>query len=416
MELDRLRKKRKAFKSSTTKLTKRNEESKNSDNSSELDELLNLLQNKIDNIKILDDQIVDLIDVNDTETEIRKPTAYSADIEKALIQIMLYEQDRDVARFFWTENPSDYDPKHLQVYRLTRVLFGLTSNPFMLATIIKHHLEKYKDKYPDTAEIVQSSLYVDDFISGQENVDKALQTSLESTDIFEEAGMSLRKWNTNSKELERLCTENKVPVEDSNCLSELGVVPLRAITRVFDPVGFLSPVVIRLKLLLQDIWTSGIDWDEELPCSLKSEWIELCSEIPELKSILIPRYYLWNIKDEVESLALHSFSDSSKRGYGCVTYLWVVCKNGNVGTSFISSKSRESPLKTGSLPRLELLGALLLVRLASRIAKSFKYKLAVYYWTDSTIVYCWVKSCPDKFKPFVKNRLEEIQKISGPSC
>ncbi|GFQ92086.1 reverse transcriptase domain-containing protein [Trichonephila clavata] len=130
------------------------------------------------------------------------PIAYAADIEKAFLQIELHEQDRDVVRFFWTENLNDYDPKNLQVYRLTRVLFGLTSSPFMLAATIRYHLKKYKDKFPDTAKIVESSLYVDDFISGQENVDKALQTSLESIEIFKESGMSLRKWHTNSKKLE----------------------------------------------------------------------------------------------------------------------------------------------------------------------------------------------------------------------
>ncbi|GFR15042.1 reverse transcriptase domain-containing protein [Trichonephila clavata] len=69
------------------------------------------------------------------------PIAYTADIEKAFLQIELHEQDRDVARFFWTEILNDYDPKSLQVYRLTRVLFGLTSSPFMLAATIRHHLK-----------------------------------------------------------------------------------------------------------------------------------------------------------------------------------------------------------------------------------------------------------------------------------
>ncbi|GFR25491.1 integrase catalytic domain-containing protein [Trichonephila clavata] len=120
------------------------------------------------------------------------------------------------------------------------------------------------------------------------------------------------------------------------------------------------------------------------------------------------------MKNEVESVALHSFSDSSKRGYGCVIYLRIVCKNGTIGTSFVASKSRVSPLKAVSLPRLELLGALLSVKLASRIAKIFKYECGIHYWTDSTIVYCWVRS-RDRFKRFVKNRVEEIQKLSTPS-
>ncbi|GFT03111.1 uncharacterized protein NPIL_305171 [Nephila pilipes] len=128
------------------------------------------------------------------------PMAYTADIQKAFLQIELHERDRNVARFFWTENPSDYDHKNLQIYRLTRVLFGLTSSPFI----------------------------------GQENVDKALQTSLESIDIFKEAGMCHLENDTNSKELERLWTENKVPVEDSNYLSDQGVVPLKVLGVCWD--------------------------------------------------------------------------------------------------------------------------------------------------------------------------------------
>ncbi|GFQ79903.1 reverse transcriptase domain-containing protein [Trichonephila clavata] len=80
------------------------------------------------------------------------PTAYTVDIEKAFLQIELHEQDRDVARFFWTENLNDYGPKNLQVYWLTRVLFGLTLSPFMLAGTIRYHLKKYQDKFPDTAK------------------------------------------------------------------------------------------------------------------------------------------------------------------------------------------------------------------------------------------------------------------------
>ncbi|GFR11593.1 integrase catalytic domain-containing protein [Trichonephila clavata] len=125
----------------------------------------------------------------------------------------------------------------------------------MLAATIRYHLKKYK--FPDTAKIVESSLYVDDFISGQENVDKALQTSLESIEIFKEAGMSLRKWHTNSKELERFWIENKVPVEEFNCLSDQEVVPLKVLGICWDKKEdkFYFDVS-----KLCDTWWNGAHW------------------------------------------------------------------------------------------------------------------------------------------------------------
>ncbi|GFT97408.1 hypothetical protein NPIL_365501 [Nephila pilipes] len=123
------------------------------------------------------------------------------------------------------------------------------------AATIKHRLKKYKDKFPDNTEIVQSSLFVDDFISGQENVDKAPQTSLESIDIFKEVGMSLRKWYTNSKEIERLWTENKVSVENHSPGKE-------------NPADFFTRGLSVSKLAKCDAWWNGANW----LCQRKENW------------------------------------------------------------------------------------------------------------------------------------------------
>ncbi|GFQ94044.1 integrase catalytic domain-containing protein [Trichonephila clavata] len=175
----------------------------------------------------------------------------------------------------------------------------------MLAATIRDHLKKYKDKFPDTAKIVESSLYVDDFISGQENVDKALQTSLESIEIFKEAGMSLRKWHTNSKELERFWKEIKVLVEEVNCLSDEEVVPLKgfiANKRVqwkFIPDrapwwgGFYERMVKTVKEPLKKILGRSLLSFEELTT--------LLSEIENIVN-LHPLTYVSDDKDDTEPL------------------------------------------------------------------------------------------------------------------
>ncbi|GFT98235.1 reverse transcriptase domain-containing protein [Trichonephila clavipes] len=126
--------------------------------------------------------------------------AFTADIKQAFLHIQLDEEDRDVTRFLWNENP-DGPEELIQSYRMTHVLFGVSSSLFLLAATIKHHLKRYVEKFPETCEMLNNSLYVDNLISGRENVEQAFKTSLESVDIFKGASMILRKWQTNSPEL-----------------------------------------------------------------------------------------------------------------------------------------------------------------------------------------------------------------------
>ncbi|GFW50714.1 uncharacterized protein TNCV_2890161 [Trichonephila clavipes] len=120
----------------------------------------------------------------------------------AFLMIEIDESERDFTRFFWDENPGfDLENKRLDIFRMTRVLFGVKSSPFLLAATIKHHLKKYVDIFPDTFNHLNQSLYVDDFLCGNVSVQAALTTCIESKQILEDASMDLRKWRTNSSEL-----------------------------------------------------------------------------------------------------------------------------------------------------------------------------------------------------------------------
>ncbi|GFY18346.1 uncharacterized protein TNCV_2047521 [Trichonephila clavipes] len=188
---------------------------------------------------------------------------------------------------------------------------------------------------------------------------------------------------------------------------------LQAAGRIFDPVGFLSPFIIRLKILIQELWCLGLDWDEFFPKNLESSWNEWCKEVPELNTFSIPRYYLgYALQNEIDNIQIHCFSDSSKKAYGTVVYLRIALKNGKTFTNFVASKCRVAPLKTISLPRLELMGALLSPRLSYKISKTINYITSSYFWTDSSITYFWIKGSAARFKPFVKNRIQEIQKYT----
>ncbi|GFW62835.1 integrase catalytic domain-containing protein [Trichonephila clavipes] len=154
----------------------------------------------------------------------KSPVAFTADVKSSFLQIELDFRDRDFTRFFWTDNLN----KEPYVLNFTRVLFGLRPSPYLLAATLKHHFKKYREQYPYTFELLNSSIYVDDLICGQNDVPDALRTTLECLQIFSDAGMLLRKWRSNSKQLNLLWQQEGVKTESS----ETSAIDLRPPTKV----------------------------------------------------------------------------------------------------------------------------------------------------------------------------------------
>ncbi|GFV26304.1 uncharacterized protein TNCV_4029471 [Trichonephila clavipes] len=283
------------------------------------------------------------------------------------------------------ENPGiDIENKRLDIFRMTRVLFGVKSSPFLLAATIKHHLKKYVDIFPDTFNHLNQSLNVDDFLCGNVSVQAALTTCIESKQILEDASMDLRKWRTNSSELNQRLKNLNFEVDEhkeslntliaSNVLgvgwneksdtfyfdsSDLGTFLskrintkrylLQAAGRLFDPVGFIGSYTIRIKCLIQEIWCLGLDWDDKLPKQLEVSWNKWCNEIHYLSEIKIPRYYFQNfLPSNATTIQLHCFSDASKKAYGTVAYLRIELNDGNI--IFCSIKRSGSSIKNSFDP------------------------------------------------------------------
>ncbi|GFW90490.1 integrase catalytic domain-containing protein [Trichonephila clavipes] len=351
----------------------------------------------------------------------KSPVAFTADVKSAFLQIELDFRDRDFTRFFWTDNLNN-EP---YVLNFTRVLFGLRPSPYLLAATLNHHFKKYREQYPHTFELLNSSIYVDDLICGQNDVPDALRTTLECLQIFSDAGMLLRKWRSNSKQLNLLWQQEGVKTESS----ETSAIDLRPPTKVlglawdpekdliyFDPkdlLKFMSRRGESKRFILRTL-DSRVEWDSELPPKLRHKWQQWSSEAEGLTEIKIPRFYLGNIDQEISKCEIHCFSDASKSAYGTILYLRFVTCNNEIETSFICSKSRVAPLKSLTLPRLELTAALLSARLAKQVSSCLKFDANIYYWTDSLISYYWIRGDSSAFKPYIRNRVQEIQLLSDP--
>nr|CAH7749249.1 unnamed protein product [Callosobruchus chinensis] len=188
-------------------------------------------------------------------------------------------------------------------------------------------------------------------------------------------------------------------------------VVLSVVASIFDPLGLMSPVIISFKILLQQLWQQNLEWDEPLPQKLLDVWNHLISDIDSINSIQVSRHILVNHPVHVE---LHCFSDASQSAYGCCIYIKSIDATGQAVISLVCSKSRVAPLKTLSIPRLELCGAVLSTRLSKKVSQALKINInACYYWVDSTIVLSWISTCPSKLKVFVSNRIAEIQRCTN---
>jgi hypothetical protein len=133
-------------------------------------------------------------------------------------------------------------------------------------------------------------------------------------------------------------------------------------------MGFLSPVIIKFKMLFQALYEEKQDWDQLLTGDLLQRWKTLVSELQSSPAMSMPRCFLDGVAGKAKSFSLHGFCDASKHAYATVIYLVIETPNGRF-TKFVVSKTRVAPLKSQTIPRLELLSALLLARLMHSVTE-----------------------------------------------
>ncbi|GFU05809.1 uncharacterized protein NPIL_461331 [Nephila pilipes] len=130
-------------------------------------------------------------------------------------------------------------------------------------------------------------------------------------------------------------------------------------SKFYDPLGLFAPVTVIVKILFQDTWIGGIKWDELLPPAVAQQWHKWINELQCLKDIRIPR---WIGFSETSDVTIHVFCVTSERAYDACLYAGHTVNN-FTEVNLICSRSKLAPLKKITLPRLELLAALLGIRL-----------------------------------------------------
>ncbi|XP_011702045.1 PREDICTED: uncharacterized protein LOC105458437 [Wasmannia auropunctata] len=360
----------------------------------------------------------------------------TADVVSMFRQVRVDKQDRNLQLILWRHDIT----QARQLYRLNTLTYGTACAPYLAMRCLRELAAIYKQEFPLAAKAVEQDFYMDDVLTGASTLKDAIILQEQLTKMLLHGKMPLRKWRANHQEiLSHLARDsgmdNLLVIDKNQPIKTFGLLwnattdtlqyqvkleetteatkrsVLSRISQMFDPLGLVAPVLIVGKIILQKIWRQEVNWDQPLPINLQIFWEDYCASLNQLNSLRIPRNI--NISNRDATFDIYGFGDASEAAYGACLYAVSVDQQGVSHSELICARTKVAPLKTISLPRLELEAALLLARLFNTVKKSCIHKInKVKLWSDSTITLGWISTPPHTLKTFIANRVSKIQSFT----
>lgn len=367
----------------------------------------------------------------------RHKIALTADVSKMYRQIEVHPNDRKYQKIFWRE--SEHEP--LLTYELNTITYGQAAAPHCAVRSLQQCAKDHAEKFPIGAENALNYFYVDDFLGGGDTIEETMNIKTELINLLKCGGFELSKWCSNKWAILNSPDAKQdlyagILLDDHEMQSVLGLhwfplgdvfifkvesIPKREkwtkrqllseVGRIYDPNGFLAPLTIIAKMIIQTIWQDGGEWDTPIADHISKNWHEFIDGLEVLSKFKIPR---WLGMNKTTKSQLHGFCDASQNAYAAVVYIRTVQPSGEIITRLVQAKTRVAPLKKPlTIPRLELCGALLLAKLMKTIIDAFGDQISsAHYWCDSQVVLHWIQKHPSKLKVYAANRVNEIQELT----
>ncbi|XP_065085825.1 uncharacterized protein LOC135707839 [Ochlerotatus camptorhynchus] len=370
------------------------------------------------------------------------PVAVTGDIREMFHQVLIREEDQRYQCFYWLDKEG-----RLGVYAMRVMTFGACCSPSSAQYVKNINAERFNSDYPAAYEAITKSHYVDDMLISVASDEEAIQTAKDVRHVHAQGGFEIRNWISNSKRVTSAMQERSTEEKSLDISSELSTEKvlgmwwntksdaftfkvgwnrydgallkgerrptkrevLRVLMTIYDPLGLIAHFLAYLKMLLQDIWRSGVSWDEGIDDDAFTNWLTWLKVLPNVESVQIARCYCSAyLNSEADEVQLHTFVDAGKSGMAAVSFLRFV-KDGRIHCSLVTSKARVAPLKLTSIPRLELQAAVIGTRLTRTVVETLDMQITKkFYWSDSRDVLCWINSDHRRYTQFVEFRVTEI--------
>ncbi|XP_011687412.1 PREDICTED: uncharacterized protein LOC105449728 [Wasmannia auropunctata] len=297
-------------------------------------------------------------------------------------------------------------------YKLTTVTYELGCAPFLALRAISQLIKDEGQQYPLAVPVLNRGRYVDYLFGGADSIEQAQTVVQQVSQLCMAGGFHLQKWASNHPDVlnsipqQDLIPVASIPFKRTSSSTHLRTI-LSIIAKLFDPLGLLSPVTIGAKILMQEIWTLRLEWDNPILPKTAERWKLFVKGLQDLPTLEFPR---WLGLKSNQTFKLHGFADASPHAYAAVVFCRSISDNGIANTHLICSKAKVAPLKCMTIPRLELAGAALVTKLVKHLLNLLdRDHVPIYLWTDSTVVYTWITNHPSRWKDFVHNRVCYIQ-------
>ncbi|XP_071483331.1 uncharacterized protein [Diadema antillarum] len=367
----------------------------------------------------------------------QEQVAIVADIQSMFHQVKVPPRDRNAMRFLWWKD-GDLAQEPAE-YCMTVHLFGATSSPSCASFALRKTAEDNRGHFnEEVINTVKRNLYVDDCLKSVKDRAEAVTQVEDIRDLLSRGGFRLTKWLSNDRDVlgsipeeERAASVSSLDIDELPAERTLGILwdvetdcfgfkvhlrekpatrrgILSIASSLYDPLGFVAPFVLPAKILLQKLCRVGLGWDEPIGAEDEREWRRWMEDISMLTDLKIERCFKPN-GFEVVSAEVHHFCDASEVGYASVAYLRLTDRTGRIHCAFVMGKSRLAPVKVVSIPRLELMAAVLAVSMDHFIKSELDIQVKdSVFWTDSTSVLQYIRSESKRFKTFVANRVARI--------
>lgn len=359
---------------------------------------------------------------------------YTGDIEKMYRQISIDKRDRMFQKIVWRSNEGD----PLGIFQLKTVTYGHAAAPHCAIRAMVQCAKDHEEKFPNGARVIRDNFYVDDVIISCDTEEELADIRRQTIGLLQKGQMKLVKerrslleseqgeeksleyqetkavlgilWNTTD---DRFYFRAAAGDSASTIWTKRGI--LSKISRIFDPLGLVTPITLIGKMIFQELWKTKQGWDEPVGGQLLQDWRGFLNDIASVNKICVPR---WIRQGPLGKMQIHGFCDASTKAYGAAVYARVVDEGGKVHVHLLTAKSKVAPLNGTTIPRLELCSALLLIRLMRRLKGSFARTTieGIHCWSDSQITVYWLYGAQQgrgrKLKVFVANRVSEIMATS----